>query len=60
MKYSINSGSAEKINTDCAVVMIWAKGALSDEAKLIDSVTHRSISKITRSGDFIGKLGETH
>ena len=60
MKYSINSGSAEKINTDCAVVMIWAKGVLSDEAKLIDSVTHRSISKITRSGDFIGKLGETH
>lgn len=59
MKYSIKAGSAEKINTDCLVVTAWSKGALSDEARLIDSATNKVISKIVRSGDFTGKLGET-
>lgn len=57
MKYSIKAGSTEKISTDCVVVIVWDKGSLSDEAKLVDSVSNRTISKITRSGDFTGNLG---
>ncbi|PCJ22691.1 MAG: leucyl aminopeptidase [SAR86 cluster bacterium] len=59
MKYSIKTGSPEKINVDCVAVVIWNKGALSDEAQHIDSVSNKSISKITRTQDFTGKLGET-
>lgn len=59
MKYSIKAGSTEKISADCVVVTIWTKGTLSDEAKLIDSIGNKGISKIVRSGDFTGKLGES-
>ncbi|MED5413030.1 MAG: leucyl aminopeptidase [Pseudomonadota bacterium] len=59
MRYSIKAGSPEKISVDCLVVAIWNKGTLSDEAKQIDGAASKSISKILKSGDFIGKLGET-
>ncbi len=59
MRYSIRTGSPEKINADCIVVAIWNKGALSDEAKLLDTAAQKVITKIIQSGDFTGKLGET-
>ncbi len=59
MKYSIKAGAVDKINTDCIVVVIWEKGAPSDEAKLADKATDKGISKIVGSEDFTGKLGET-
>ena len=59
MRYSIKAGSPEKVNVDCLVVAIWNKGTLSDEAKQIDIAASKTISKILKSGDFIGKLGET-
>ncbi len=59
MRYTIKAGSPEKISADCLVVAIWNKGTLSDEAKQIDGAASKSISKILKSGDFIGKLGET-
>jgi leucyl aminopeptidase len=59
MRYSIKTGSPEKINADCLVVAIWNKGTLSDEAKAIDAPAKKAISKILQSGDFTGKLGET-
>jgi len=59
MKYSIKGGSPEKISTDCIIIVIWNKGSLSEEAKLIDSVGNKCISKITQSGDLSGRLGET-
>lgn len=60
MRYSIKAGSPEKINADCVVVPIWSKGTLSAEAKLIDGTANKAISKILQSGDFTGKLGESH
>ena len=33
MRYSVKTGSPEKISADCIVIAIWNKGALSDEAK---------------------------
>jgi leucyl aminopeptidase len=59
MKFTIKEGSAEKINTECIVVVVSSRGTLSDEAKLCDKSSGKSISKIIRSGDFSGKLGET-
>ena len=59
MRYSIKGGSPEKISADCIIVIIWRNGSLSEEAKLIDSASGKCISKITRSGDLSGKLGET-
>jgi len=59
MRYSIRTGSPEKINADCIVVAIWNKGTLSDEAKLLDTAAQKVITKIIQSGDFTGKLGET-
>ncbi len=59
MKYSIKSGSPQKISADCVATVIWSKGQLSDEAAVIDQAGNRSLSKIIRSGDFNGKLGET-
>ena len=60
MKYSIKAGAIDKINSECIVLIVWSKGALSDEAKLADKVGNKSIDKIVRTKDFTGKLGETH
>jgi leucyl aminopeptidase len=59
MKYSMKTGSPSKISSDCVVVLAWSKGSLSDDAKALDSASDKAISKITRLGDFTGKLGET-
>jgi leucyl aminopeptidase len=59
MKYSLKTGSADKISADCVVVIVWNKGQLSDEAKSIDSASSKCISKLTRTEDFTGKLGDT-
>ena len=59
MKYSIKAGAADKINSDCIAVVVWNKGSLSEEAQLADKVGNKGISKIVRSGDFTGALGQT-
>lgn len=59
MKYSLKAGAADKINSECEVVFAWAKGALSDEAKLIDTSAGKVISKLIKAGDFTGELAQT-
>lgn len=59
MKYSIKAGATDKINSDCIAVVVWDKGSLSAEAQLADKVSSKGLSKIVRSEDFTGKLGET-
>lgn len=59
MKYSLKAGAADKINTECEVAFVWAKGALSDEAKLIDVNANKVISKLIKAGDFTGDLAQT-
>ena len=59
MKFSIKSNSAEKISTDCVAVIVWNKATPSEEARAIDGVSSKAISKLLRSGDFAGKLGES-
>jgi leucyl aminopeptidase len=60
MKYSIKAGATDKINSDCIVVVVWNKGSLSEEAQLADKASNKGISKIVRTEDFTGKLGQTH
>lgn len=59
MKYSIKTGLPHKITADCLVTVVWNKAELSSEAAAIDKAGNKSLSKIIRSGDFDGKLGET-
>ncbi|MEZ7830590.1 MAG: leucyl aminopeptidase [Gammaproteobacteria bacterium] len=59
MKYSIKAGAIDKINSDCIAVVVWNKGSLSEEAQLADKVSNKGISKLIRSGDFTGLLGQT-
>ena len=59
MKYSIKAGVADKINTECEIVFVWAKGILSDEARLLDAAADKVISKVIKTGDFNGNLAET-
>lgn len=59
MKYSIKAGAADKINTECEIVFVWAKGTLSEEAALLDAASNKAISKIIKAGDFSGNLAET-
>jgi leucyl aminopeptidase len=59
MKYSIKAGAADKINSECEIVFVWAKGILSDEAKLLDASTNKAISNVVATGDFSGELAET-
>lgn len=59
MKYSIKAGAVDKINSDCIAVVVWEKGVLSEEAKLANKAGKQGISKIIRSEDFTGKLGQT-
>lgn len=59
MKYSIKTGAVDKINSDCIAVVVWSGGGLSEEAQLADKASNKGISKLVRSGDFTGKLGDT-
>ncbi|MGI9250651.1 MAG: leucyl aminopeptidase [Pseudohongiellaceae bacterium] len=62
MKYVAKKETAAaitKIGTDCVVVAVYSKGALSPEARAIDAACDKVLSKIIGSGDFSGKLGET-
>ncbi len=59
MKYSIRTGLPQKISADCIVTVVWNKATLSDEAAAIDQAGNKSLSRVIRSGDFDGKLGDT-
>jgi len=59
MRYLIKGGSPDKIESDCIVVAVWDKGRLSNEAKILDLACNKLVSKLVRSGDITGKLGET-
>ena len=59
MKYSIKTGLPQKISADCIVTVVWNKATLSDEAAAIDLAGNKSLSRVIRSGDFAGKLGDT-
>ena len=59
IKYAVKGGSIESLSCDCLILPIWSRGGLSAEAVRLDSATGKVISKLVKSGDFTGKLGQT-
>lgn len=59
MRYILKAGAPEKQVSDCLVLLIWHKGQLSDEAKLVDAAAGKALSKLLRGGDFDGSAGKT-
>jgi leucyl aminopeptidase len=59
MKYSLKTGAVTKINSDCVIVLAFSTGGLTEEAASIDAASGNVISKLKKSEDFLGKLGET-
>ncbi len=59
MKYSLKAGAVTTLNSDCIIALVWSTGGLSDEAKSIDEASGKIISKLKKTGDFRGDLGET-
>lgn len=59
MKYSTSSASPASIPTDCLVLPVWMKAVPGDAAKLVDKASDGALSRILRSGDLEGKVGET-
>ena len=56
--FAVN-GSAARQRTDCAVVGIYEKGALTTAAEELDQKLGGQIERLVRQGDVRGKLGET-
>ena len=59
MKYKLTSIELANTPTDCLVLPVWVKGKLGSQAMEIDKHTGKSISKIVRSGDISGKIGDS-
>lgn len=59
MKFTIQSGAAEKQRCDCAVVGVFEGGRLSAAAQRLDIAGKGFISALLKRGDFSAKAGET-
>lgn len=59
MKYSIKTAAAHQLLTDCLVVPVWSKSVLDASAQSADRASNRVISRILKTGDLSGKVGET-
>ena len=59
MKFSINSGSPEKLKSACIVVGIYENRKFSAAAERIDSVSKKYLTSLMHHGDMDGKLGTT-
>ncbi len=59
MKFTIQSGAAEKQRCECAVVGVFEGGQLSAAAQGLDRASKGFISALLKRGDFSAKAGET-
>ncbi|HET7268734.1 MAG TPA: leucyl aminopeptidase [Oleiagrimonas sp.] len=60
LKFSLASTSAEATQTACAIVGVYADGALSPAARAIDTASDGVLARRIASGDLSGKLGASH
>jgi len=60
LKFDLVASSAESTPTDCAVVGVYADGALSPAAQAIDNAGGGVLARRIASGDFSGKTGASH
>jgi leucyl aminopeptidase len=59
LEFTITVSSAEKIETDCLVVVIFNDKKLTDEVALLDKASKNSISEILTTGELAAKAGST-
>ncbi len=59
MKFSISQNKPESQKTDCIVVMVMESRQLSATAQILDNKTNAYLSKLLKSGDLEGKLGQS-
>ena len=59
MQFHATSGAPARQKTDCAIVGIFEKRALSPAAAELDKASKGAISKVLAQGDISGKRGET-
>ncbi len=59
MKFTINSPTATRQKTACAIVAIYSDGVLSDTAKALDTASKGLLRDVLKNRDISGKAGET-
>jgi leucyl aminopeptidase len=59
MDFFVSTSAPSRQRTDCAIVGVYDKGALSDTAQALDKRTGGRISRLVKRGDIRGKSGET-
>lgn len=58
-KFSIKTGSPEKLKSDCIAVGVFEDGRLSATARVLDKATGGRITAILKSGDMDGSASST-
>jgi leucyl aminopeptidase len=59
MEHFVVTASAARQRTDCAIVGVYEKGALSAAADELDTKLGGALARLVKNGDARGKLGET-
>lgn len=59
MQFSFNKTDLSKQQSDCIIIGIFEKNALTPTAKKIDKLSHGFISDVLKGGEFTGKIGQT-
>jgi leucyl aminopeptidase len=59
MQFEIFTGSAAQTQADCLVIGVHESGTLSAVGAGVDRQSGGKLSKLLKSGDFPGRLGET-
>ncbi|MEW6131884.1 MAG: leucyl aminopeptidase [Pseudomonadota bacterium] len=58
-KFSIKTGSPEKLKSDCIVAGVFEEGKLSASARALDGASGGRIAAAVKSGDMDGRAGST-
>ena len=59
MEFFVSTAAPSRQRTDCAIVGVYDKGALSDTAQALDRRIGGRISRLVKRGDIRGKTGES-
>jgi len=58
MKFSLNTTNPLKQHKACLIVGVFEEGKLSPTAQMIDTASHKALSKVIKRGAITGKIGQ--
>ncbi|MDY0067024.1 MAG: leucyl aminopeptidase [Steroidobacteraceae bacterium] len=58
MEYFVSTAAASRQRTECAIVGVYEKGALSEAAQALDGRIGGRIARLVKRGDLRGKIGD--